>query len=65
MDRRDGHRFVFRGDLFNKLMRGEERVVDRQVLKLVRAMLRAGVMEDGRSGGRRWHPAGRVMRSCA
>ena len=27
----------------------EERIVDRQVLKLLRAMLRAGVMEDGRS----------------
>ena len=25
----------------------EERIVDRQVLKLLRAMLRAGVMEDG------------------
>ena len=38
----------------------EERIVDRHLLKLLRAMLRAGVMEDGavkRSASR--HPAGR------
>ena len=38
----------------------EERISDRHVLKLLRAMLRAGVMEDGavtRSDDR--HPAGR------
>ena len=38
----------------------EERIVDRHILKLLRAMLRAGVLEDGavkRSGSR--HPAGR------
>ena len=29
----------------------EERVCDQSVLKLLRAMLRAGVMETGRSGG--------------
>ena len=30
----------------------QERVCDQAVLKLLRVMLRAGVMEDGRSGGR-------------
>ena len=45
----------------------EERIVDRHVLKLLRAMLRAGVMEDGavkRSDGR--HAAGRgdLARAC-
>ena len=30
----------------------EERVSDQSVLKLLRAMLRAGVMRTGRSGGR-------------
>ena len=38
----------------------EERIVDRQILKLLRAMLRAGVLENGsvkRSAS--WHSAGR------
>ena len=38
----------------------EERIVDRHVLKLLRAMLRAGVMEDGRGPAQRdRHSAGR------
>ena len=43
----------------------QERVSDQSVLKLLRAMLRAGVMEDGRgaAAGRR-DPARRLMRSC-
>src|SRR6185436_9327294 len=51
-----GRRWVVETDIANcfeaipheKLMQAvEERVVDRSVLKLLRAMLRAGVMEDG------------------
>ena len=38
----------------------EERIVDRHVLKLLRAMLRSGVMEDGAvRRGRDRNPAGR------
>src|SRR6516225_2153735 len=52
----DGRRWVAESDVSNcfgaiphdGLMSAiEERIVDRQVLKLLRAMLRAGVMEDG------------------
>ena len=46
----------------------EERICDRHVLKLLRAMLRAGVMEDGRGPARRdRYPAGRgdLARACA
>jgi RNA-directed DNA polymerase len=51
-----GRRWVLESDVANcfeaiphsQLMSAiEERVVDRRVLKLLRAMLRAGVMEDG------------------
>jgi len=34
----------------------QERVSDQSVLKLLRAMLRAGVMSDGQSGGRSPEP---------
>ena len=64
-----GRRWVVETDIANcfeaiphdELMQAvEERVCDQAVLKLLRAMLRAGVMEDGqvrRAGDR--HPAGR------
>ena len=72
-----GRRWVVETDIANcfsaiphdKLMQAvEERVCDQAVLKLLRAMLRAGVMERraGPSGGDR-HPARRVViaRCCA
>jgi RNA-directed DNA polymerase len=44
----DGHRHLFSAIPHEELMRAvEERVCDRSVLKLLRAMLRAGVLEDG------------------
>ena len=56
-----GRRWVVETDIANcfeaipvdKLMQAvEERVCDQSVLKLLRAILRAGVMQDGRSAGR-------------
>ena len=69
-----GRRWVAESDIANcfeaiphsKLMLAiEERIVDRQILKLLRAMLRAGVMEDGaitRSGS--GTPQGGVISPC-
>jgi RNA-directed DNA polymerase len=54
-----GRRWVVETDIANcfeaipheRLMQAtEERIVDRQILKLLRALLRAGVMEEARSG---------------
>ena len=69
-----GRRWVLESDIANcfeaiphpKLMSAiEERIVDRHVLKLLRAMLRAGVMQDGavtRSGA--GTPQGGVISPC-
>ena len=64
-----GRRWVVETDIANcfsaiphdQLMQAvEERVVDQSVLKLLRLILRAGVMEDGRgsAGGDRGRPGG-------
>ena len=65
----DGRRWVAESDISNCLERFrmtrlmaaiEERICDRHVLKLLRAMLRAGVMEDGAvDAGRDRNSAGR------
>ena len=48
MGGRDGHRELFSAIPHQKLMQAvEERISDQAVLALLRAMLRAGVMEDG------------------
>ena len=68
-----GRRWILESDVANcfeaiphsELMSAiEERIVDRQILKLLRAMLRAGVMEDQATQAQRhWNPSRVVMRS--
>ena len=48
MGGRDGHRLLLSAIPHDKLMDAvEERVCDQSVLKLLRGMLRVGVMQDG------------------
>jgi hypothetical protein len=48
MGGRDGHRQLFFGIPHDELIQAiEERICDQSLLKLLRAILRAGVMEDG------------------
>src|SRR5918994_6995386 len=70
----DGRRWVAESDVsdcfgaipHDRLMSAiEERIVDRHVLKLLRAMLRAGVMEDGSvARGATGTPQGGVISPC-